>query len=46
MSGMVIFFFLKPNFFLNLDFNIQSAFHANIQVQRIVVFCVSCFEYC
>ena len=45
MSGMVI-FFLKPNCFINLNFNMQSAFHANIQVQRIVVFCVSCFEYC
>ena len=46
MSGMVIFFFLKRNFFLNLKFSMQSAFHANIQVQGIVVSCVSCFEYC
>ena len=39
-------FFLKSNCFINLNLNMQSAFHANNQVQRIVVFCVSCFKYC
>ena len=39
MSGMVIVFFLKPNCFINLNLNMQSVFHANIQFQRIVIFC-------